>query len=192
MGPGQRRARLRCPAYTVGRYLCYNDYMERDPVKRRAKRLAAKKASRERCAERIAAYNKVYRETHATERAAYAKTYKAGTAASGRAHRNRQRAARHGCEIAADVSIETYRHIMAGAPLCAYCPAAATVVDHVHPFKQGGQESEGNLVPACFDCNAGKKAKLLTEWEWAKVEYGRIHNEKVAAEPPAGRRRPRP
>lgn len=43
---------------------------------------------------------------------------------------------------------------------CRYCgasaPNVALVVDHVLPVALGGDNSPGNLVAACRDCNAGK------------------------------------
>ncbi|MBT1154344.1 HNH endonuclease [Aminobacter anthyllidis] len=49
---------------------------------------------------------------------------------------------------------------------CAYCgahpPDALLEVDHIHPVVAGGENDQDNLVTACFDCNRGKGAKLLT------------------------------
>lgn len=36
-------------------------------------------------------------------------------------------------------------------------------VDHIHPRAEGGTDDELNLITACKECNAGKRAKLLTE-----------------------------
>jgi 5-methylcytosine-specific restriction endonuclease McrA len=103
-------------------------------------------------------------------------------AARHRAYQNKKRAELRGCEIAPDVSPETYARIMAGDPACTYCPAPATHVDHVWPFDLYGVETDENLVPACATCNSDKKAKPLTEWSWAKVKYGVAHSPRVAAE----------
>jgi hypothetical protein len=50
--------------------------------------------------------------------------------------------------------------------VCQYCgatpPGATLEVDHMHPVSQGGKNSLHNLVTACFDCNRGKGAGLLT------------------------------
>lgn len=35
-------------------------------------------------------------------------------------------------------------------------------VDHVHPVAEGGTNHIDNLLTACFDCNRGKGAGLLT------------------------------
>jgi 5-methylcytosine-specific restriction endonuclease McrA len=148
-----------------------------------------------------AAYNKTYRETHRAEKASYFKTHhaahKAERTAYNKAYRkahpakmaardrmwnNRRRAESRGCEIAPDVSAATYARIMAGDPSCTYCPEPATDVDHIWPFDLYGAETDENLVPACKSCNSSKHAKPLTEWSWAKVEYGAARNTKVATE----------
>ena len=53
--------------------------------------------------------------------------------------------------------------------LCYYCggkfkPADLTM-DHLVPVVRGGKSAQGNLVPACKDCNNKKKYLLPTEWE---------------------------
>src|SRR5687767_2294379 len=49
---------------------------------------------------------------------------------------------------------------------CQYCgsapPSVVLEVDHIQPVIEGGTDEEGNLVTACFDCNRGKAARLLT------------------------------
>ena len=47
---------------------------------------------------------------------------------------------------------------------CAYCPAEATVLDHVVPRSRGGPDEPSNLVMACFGCNAKKSDMLPSEW----------------------------
>jgi hypothetical protein len=50
---------------------------------------------------------------------------------------------------------------------CQYCGTDATKsilhVDHIHPVSNGGDNSITNLITACFDCNMGKKARLLSD-----------------------------
>jgi len=50
--------------------------------------------------------------------------------------------------------------------ICQYCgktpPATTLEVDHINPVSKGGDNSIDNLVTACFDCNRGKGADLLT------------------------------
>lgn len=49
---------------------------------------------------------------------------------------------------------------------CQYCgatpPDVVLEVDHIDPVAEGGSDEEGNLVTACFNCNRGKAAVLLT------------------------------
>lgn len=49
---------------------------------------------------------------------------------------------------------------------CRYCgkrsPEAILEVDHVLPRSSGGTDEMENLVTACFECNRGKGARLLT------------------------------
>lgn len=50
---------------------------------------------------------------------------------------------------------------------CQYCgthPSETVLleVDHIHPVAEGGTNDIDNLVTACWDCNRGKGAGLLT------------------------------
>jgi hypothetical protein len=50
---------------------------------------------------------------------------------------------------------------------CQYCgthPSETVLleVDHIHPVAEGGSNEIDNLVTACFDCNRGKAAGLLS------------------------------
>jgi 5-methylcytosine-specific restriction endonuclease McrA len=65
---------------------------------------------------------------------------------------------------------------------CVYCDAEARTVDHIVPLARGGYEIEDNLVPCCASCNSRKGAKLLTEWDQARVSHAAAHSEKVAAQ----------
>lgn len=53
--------------------------------------------------------------------------------------------------------------------LCHYCgkkfKVAELTMDHLIPIVRGGRTVEGNVVPACKDCNSKKKYLLPTEWE---------------------------
>jgi 5-methylcytosine-specific restriction endonuclease McrA len=51
---------------------------------------------------------------------------------------------------------------------CMYCPGPAETVDHVIALRRGGTNQEGNLVPACRQCNASKRECLLMEWRLGK------------------------
>jgi len=50
---------------------------------------------------------------------------------------------------------------------CQYCgstpPKVVLEVDHINPVSNGGKNSIDNLITACFDCNRGKGAKLLSD-----------------------------
>ena len=53
--------------------------------------------------------------------------------------------------------------------ICNYCgrtfkPAELTM-DHLVPLARGGRSTQGNVVPACKDCNTKKKYLLPMEWE---------------------------
>lgn len=48
---------------------------------------------------------------------------------------------------------------------CKYCglspPAVRLQIDHVIPIAKGGKDEEANLVTSCFECNNGKRDKVL-------------------------------
>jgi 5-methylcytosine-specific restriction endonuclease McrA len=50
---------------------------------------------------------------------------------------------------------------------CQYCgrsaPDVILNVDHIIPVSQGGTNDIMNLITSCFDCNNGKRAKLLSD-----------------------------
>lgn len=50
---------------------------------------------------------------------------------------------------------------------CQYCgesaPKVVLNIDHIHPVSKGGDNNILNLVTACFDCNSGKKDKVLSD-----------------------------
>ncbi len=53
--------------------------------------------------------------------------------------------------------------------ICYYCgksfkPSELTM-DHLVPLVRGGRSVQGNLVPACKECNSKKKYLLPAEWE---------------------------
>jgi hypothetical protein len=51
---------------------------------------------------------------------------------------------------------------------CVYCglpfPAHELTLDHVEPKMRGGDDSEGNLVSCCRDCNRSKAG--LAAWQY--------------------------
>lgn len=50
---------------------------------------------------------------------------------------------------------------------CQYCgatpPSVVLEIDHIHPVSKGGKNSLDNLITACFSCNRGKSAGLLSD-----------------------------
>lgn len=50
---------------------------------------------------------------------------------------------------------------------CQYCgahpPSVILEPDHINPVANGGDNHIDNLITACFDCNRGKAARLLTD-----------------------------
>ncbi len=50
---------------------------------------------------------------------------------------------------------------------CQYCgsapPSVVLEIDHISPVSHGGDNSQGNIITACFDCNRGKAARSLTD-----------------------------
>lgn len=58
---------------------------------------------------------------------------------------------------------------------CAYCgnkPDGQLDPDHVVPLSRGGQDSLGNLLPACCACNSDKRDLLLHEWSADRERRG--------------------
>lgn len=49
--------------------------------------------------------------------------------------------------------------------ICQYCgsrpPDVVLEVDHIHPVSRGGTDDIINLTTSCYDCNRGKRAKIL-------------------------------
>ncbi len=50
---------------------------------------------------------------------------------------------------------------------CQYCgakaPDALMRIDHIHPVAKGGTNDILNLITSCFECNAGKSDRLLSD-----------------------------
>ncbi|MDE2468816.1 MAG: HNH endonuclease, partial [Bradyrhizobium sp.] len=49
---------------------------------------------------------------------------------------------------------------------CQYCgktpPTVVLEIDHIVPVSAGGENGIDNLLTACFECNRGKGAELLS------------------------------
>lgn len=54
--------------------------------------------------------------------------------------------------------------VLVDDPLCVYCGAEATTVDHVIAPRKGGTHEVENLVPSCQPCNSSKKDTPVAEW----------------------------
>lgn len=50
---------------------------------------------------------------------------------------------------------------------CQYCgerpPDVILEVDHIHPRSKGGSDDAINLITSCFQCNRGKRARVIAE-----------------------------
>ena len=54
---------------------------------------------------------------------------------------------------------------------CFYCGEAKPLtMDHIIPIARGGRHSIGNLIPACRNCNAQKRTRLIVEWRFIKSQ----------------------
>lgn len=67
---------------------------------------------------------------------------------------------------------------------CQYCgstpPAVVLEVDHVLPVAAGGTNASHNLITACFDCNRGKGAGLLSSVPDGVAKQAELAAEKLA------------
>lgn len=76
-----------------------------------------------------------------------------------------ERGVRHGAAGHYTGAQLTRLHLDAGRR-CAYCDRVTSPAepDHVVPLARGGDNSIGNIVPACRECNQSKRDLLLPEW----------------------------
>lgn len=67
---------------------------------------------------------------------------------------------------------------------CQYCgnkpPSVVLEVDHVLPVAEGGTNATHNLITACFDCNRGKGAGLLSTVPGGVAKQAELAAEKLA------------
>ena len=58
-----------------------------------------------------------------------------------------------------------YDVLQRGGFRCTYCGRSASDIplhiDHIVPLSKGGSDDDANLVPACPDCNGGKRDRLV-------------------------------
>jgi hypothetical protein len=63
---------------------------------------------------------------------------------------------------------------------CQYCgrsaPEIVLNVDHINPVSNGGDNDILNLVTSCFECNNGKKDRLLSDSTVIKVQTEQLKN----------------
>lgn len=68
--------------------------------------------------------------------------------------------------------------------ICQYCgshpPQSILHIDHIHPIKHGGDNSQDNLITACNVCNSGKSAELLSNIPKSLKEKAIDTNEREA------------
>jgi hypothetical protein len=61
---------------------------------------------------------------------------------------------------------------------CQYCgkkaPDVLLVLDHITPVAEGGTDDILNLITACFECNAGKGARLISDHSTLKVQQEQL------------------
>lgn len=68
---------------------------------------------------------------------------------------------------------------------CQYCgrksPDVVLNVDHINPVKRGGKNDILNLITSCFDCNSGKKDRILDDNSVIKKQQQQLEklNEEV-------------
>lgn len=85
----------------------------------------------------------------------------------------------------------TRRSFLRRNPSCAWCGAAATVVDHVTPLRLGGTDGESNYQPLCRGCHTKKTAQEMHtlrcspageggEKSWAEGASGRAGRRKLS------------
>ena len=64
---------------------------------------------------------------------------------------------------------------------CAYCSisSASLTIDHFLPLSFGGSDCLGNLVPACFSCNASKQTQDPKAWFEMQPFYAKSRWKKI-------------
>lgn len=137
------------------------DWLTRNP----GKRAEYAKASRQRHPDRHAAYRADYRQRNPEAIAARARAWKQANKDKVRGYTLARKARLRGApgrHSHADWQSLCRRWQNA----CAYCGDAASALtrDHIIPLTRGGSDFIGNILPACFSCNASKGNKTITEW----------------------------
>lgn len=88
---------------------------------------------------------------------------------------NRRRRARLRAAGGVGVSERDWRRLVNRyGERCAYCGAKEPItMDHVIPVARGERHSIGNVLPACFPCNAAKRDDFLAHW-LHRIPYARL------------------
>jgi 5-methylcytosine-specific restriction endonuclease McrA len=72
---------------------------------------------------------------------------------------------------------------------CAYCGTGGDMqIEHVEPISKGGAHDIGNIVPACWPCNAGKRLNDMETWYRCQPFFSelRLHRIRRVIRPPEG------
>jgi 5-methylcytosine-specific restriction endonuclease McrA len=72
---------------------------------------------------------------------------------------------------------------------CAYCGTGGDMqIEHVEPISKGGAHDIGNIVPACWPCNASKRLNDMEAWYRSQPFFSelRLHRIRRVIRPPEG------
>jgi len=72
---------------------------------------------------------------------------------------------------------------------CAYCGTGGDMqIEHVEPISSGGAHDIGNIVPACWPCNANKRTNDMETWYRSQPFFSelRLHRIRRVIRPPEG------
>jgi 5-methylcytosine-specific restriction endonuclease McrA len=72
---------------------------------------------------------------------------------------------------------------------CAYCGGTGDMqAEHVEPISKGGAHDIGNIVPACWPCNASKRTSDMETWYRSQPFFSelRLHQIRRVIRPPEG------
>ena len=72
---------------------------------------------------------------------------------------------------------------------CAYCGEGGDMqIEHLEPISNGGAHDIGNIVPACWPCNASKRTNDMETWYRSQPFFSelRIHRIRRVIRPPEG------
>lgn len=85
----------------------------------------------------------------------------------------RVQAARFGAEVNDLTLSDWYAVVRDHSGRCAYCRGDADLwIEHVVPFAKGGNNTKGNVVPACESCNRKKARRSAEQFREGLCEAG--------------------